>query len=122
MLNTIIIISNDLIFKTRIDSMLKSQNLEAIKYSDISSVDLDSYLESSLFIIVDLEIENIDLSLISKEKKTFGDNMFLVGYCSHVLTELMQKATNAGFDEVMPRPKFVKTLPDILNNFDKHHK
>ena len=117
----IIILSTDLIFKTKIDSILQSHNLNAIKYSDFNSIDFKS-LNTSLFIIVDLELDNLDFMLISKQKKILGEKMFLLGYCSHVLTELMQKAIDAGFDEVMPRSKFVKIFPDFLNNFDKHNK
>jgi hypothetical protein len=121
-LSTIIIVCSDLIFKTKIDSILQSKNLDSIKYTDFNSVDFESLSESPYLIIVDLEIENTDFSLILEKKKLFGKKINLLGYCSHVLTELIQKANAAGFDEVMPKSKFVKILPDILNNFDKHNK
>jgi len=121
-LSTVIVISNDLIFKTIIDSILLLQNLKAFKYSDFNSIDFESLSESSVLMIVDFEIGNIDFSFISEKKKLLGNKMYLLGYCSHVLTDLMKKANNAGFNEAMPRSKFVKTLPDFLNNFDKHNK
>jgi CheY-like chemotaxis protein len=40
----------------------------------------------------------------------------LVGFFSHVQTELQQRAAEAGFDRVMPRSAFFKHLPDILGN------
>ena len=118
----IIVISNDLIFKTKIDSILKSQYLSAVKYSDFNSIDFESLTESWLLILIDLEIVNINFSFIAEKKKLYNQKMYLLGYCSHVLTDLMQKAIDAGFDKVIPRSKFVKTLPDILNNFDKRCK
>jgi len=121
-LNKIIVVSDDLIFKTKIDSILKTQNLKVGNYTDFNSIDFESLSESSVLIIVDLEIENIDFSLISEKKNLFRKKMYLLGYCSHVLTDLMKKANDAGFDEVMPRSKFVKSLPKLLNNFDKHNK
>jgi len=119
---TVIVISNDLIFRTKIDSMLQFQNISVVKYTDFNSIDFESLTESTYLTIVDLEIGNIDFSLISEKKNLLGNKMYLMGYCSHISTELMNRANVAGFDEVMPRSKFVKTLPDFLNNFDKHNK
>ncbi|HEV2762293.1 MAG TPA: hypothetical protein VGV38_04795 [Pyrinomonadaceae bacterium] len=38
----------------------------------------------------------------------------LVGFFSHVHTELQRRALAAGFDKVLPRSAFTKNLPDIL--------
>ena len=38
----------------------------------------------------------------------------LVGFFSHVHTELQRRALEAGFDKVLPRSAFTKNLPDIL--------
>ena len=38
----------------------------------------------------------------------------LVGFFSHVHTELHRRALDAGFDKVLPRSAFTKNLPDIL--------
>jgi len=38
----------------------------------------------------------------------------LVGFFSHVQTELQRRALAAGFDKVLPRSAFTKNLPDIL--------
>ncbi|HEY0379451.1 MAG TPA: hypothetical protein VGC87_21215 [Pyrinomonadaceae bacterium] len=40
----------------------------------------------------------------------------LVGFFSHVETALQRRATQAGFDRVMPRSAFSKNLPAILQN------
>jgi len=121
-LNKIIFVSNDLIFKTKIDSILKTQNLKVGNYTDFNSIDFETFTEPSNLFIIDLEIGNIDFSFISEKKNVFNNKMYLLGYCSHVLTDLMNKAIDAGFDEVVPRSKFVKSLPKLLNNFDKHNK
>ncbi len=39
----------------------------------------------------------------------------LVGFFSHVETELQARAREAGFDAVMPRSLFSKRLPEILS-------
>ena len=38
----------------------------------------------------------------------------LVGFFSHVQTELRERALAAGFDRVLPRSAFVQQLPQIL--------
>jgi hypothetical protein len=38
----------------------------------------------------------------------------LLGFFSHVQTELQQRAKEAGFDRVMPRSAFSKNLAEIL--------
>jgi hypothetical protein len=38
----------------------------------------------------------------------------LLGFFSHVQTELMREATKAGYDQVLPRSAFSKDLSSIL--------
>lgn len=38
----------------------------------------------------------------------------VVGFFSHVQTELQQRANEAGIDRVLPRSAFTKRLPEIL--------
>jgi PleD family two-component response regulator len=40
----------------------------------------------------------------------------LVGFFSHVQTDLQRRATDAGFDRIMPRSTFTKHLAEILRN------
>lgn len=67
-------------------------------------------------IIVDLHSEKCDPFLIAEKVK--GNEKLtgvrLIGFFSHVHTELMKKAIDAGYDEVMPRSAFTKKLSQIL--------
>lgn len=38
----------------------------------------------------------------------------LIGFCSHVQTDLKQKALDAGCNTVMPRSVFFQRLPELL--------
>jgi CheY-like chemotaxis protein len=40
----------------------------------------------------------------------------LVGFFSHVQTELKQRAEQSGYDRVLPRSAFTKNLPEILES------
>ena len=69
-------------------------------------------------ILVDLHSEKCDPFLIIekvKEDKRLKD-IPLIGFFSHVHTELMKKAIEAGYDEVMPRSAFTKKLHLILQD------
>jgi PleD family two-component response regulator len=67
-------------------------------------------------VIVDLHSEKCDPFLIAekiKEDEHLRD-VSLIGFFSHVHTELMNRAIEAGYDEVLPRSAFTKRLNEIL--------
>ena len=67
-------------------------------------------------IIVDLQSTNIDPFAIAK--KIRDEEKFravsLLGFYSHVLTELQEQAREAGYDQILPRSAFANKLPQIL--------
>lgn len=63
-------------------------------------------------IIVDLHNQKIDATALAKELKS--DEVRLLGFFSHVQTELQKKALSAGFDQVIPRSVFARDLDKIL--------
>ncbi len=68
-------------------------------------------------IICDLHATRIDPIELAKQLK--ADERLraipLLGFFSHVQTELQRQAEEAGFDQVIPRSAFTKHLPDILS-------
>jgi CheY-like chemotaxis protein len=67
-------------------------------------------------IIVDLHAQKVDPFNLAEQLKR--DETLravpLLGFFSHVETELQRRAQQAGFDRVMPRSAFSKNLPEIL--------
>ena len=61
-------------------------------------------------VIVDLHNQKIDPIELAKELS----GIRLLGFFSHVQTELQRNAVAAGFDQVVPRSVFVRDLPDIV--------
>ena len=110
----IYVLTGDFIFKAKINTILNSLNLSAEIYNYFQELKLNLNDESQSLFIIDL-----DFSYLKDLKKTQADKLFLFGYCSHVKNDLMENALKSGFDKVNPRSKFVKILPDFLNNFDK---
>lgn len=68
-------------------------------------------------IIVDLHHQKIDAATLAKELKSDDElrSIQLLGFFSHVQTELQSNAMAAGFDQVIPRSVFARDLSKILS-------
>jgi CheY-like chemotaxis protein len=67
-------------------------------------------------IICDLHSQKVDPNELAKLLKADEQlrSIPLVGFFSHVQTELQREAEQAGFDQVLPRSAFTKHLSEIL--------
>jgi len=67
-------------------------------------------------IIVDLHNQKMDPTAIATELKSDDElrAVPLLGFFSHVQTELQKSALAAGFDQVVPKSVFARDLPKIL--------
>src|SRR5256712_11121270 len=82
---------------------------------------LDAVMEVALrdqpsLIICDLHSQKIDPIELAKQLKADERlrSIPLLGFFSHVQTGLQRQAEEAGFDRVIPRSAFTRTLPEIL--------
>ena len=64
-------------------------------------------------VIVDLNARSQPLAAV-RQLRSLQPRLRVIGFLSHVQTDLAQQAQAAGLDEVMPRSKFSINLPDIL--------
>ena len=67
-------------------------------------------------IVVDLHNQRIDPVALARELKADEElrSIKLLGFFSHVQTDLKNNALSAGFDEVIPRSVFARDLAEIL--------
>ena len=67
-------------------------------------------------IVVDLHNKKIDAGALARELKADQQlrGIRLLGFFSHVQTELQRNAIAAGFDQVIPRSVFARDLAKIL--------
>jgi len=114
--NKVIAIVDDLFFASKIRG-----TAEALKVSVSFPRTLDSLIESvgsepPRLIICDLNATRIDPIRLSKRLKADETlrSIPLLGFFSHVDTELQRHATEAGFDHVLPRSAFTSKLPQII--------
>ena len=68
-------------------------------------------------VVVDLHNTKVDPLTVSRELKSNEDlrDVKLLGFFSHVHTDLHENALAAGFDQVIPRSVFARDLGQILS-------
>jgi len=68
-------------------------------------------------IVVDLHNQKFDSNELAGELKSDEQlrDIRILGFFSHVQTELQRNALAAGFDQVIPRSVFARDLPKILS-------
>jgi DNA-binding NarL/FixJ family response regulator len=105
---------DDMFFASKIRETAKHLNVELRFARNPDALIEASRKETPDLIIVDLNSEKLDPIGLAKRLKDEGLSSTLMGFCSHVQTELIQQAEQAGYDRVLPRSAFTKQLPEIL--------
>src|SRR5262245_54449387 len=108
-----ILLSDDLIFASRITGTARARSLEMKTARTVEQVRQIVGAGPPACVIVDLHHPGLDLAALIREIKNGGPCM-IVGYGSHVAAELLQQARTAGCDLVLPRSKFVEELATSL--------
>jgi CheY-like chemotaxis protein len=112
----IIAVVDDMIFISKIRAAAETLNV-AIRFVRNSEALFAAVRESApALIIVDLHSQKVNPLAMAKTLKTDAalQNIPLLGFYSHVETELRQQAEAAGFDRLMPRSAFSANLAQIL--------
>lgn len=115
-MNTIIAVVDDLFFASKIRGTAEQIGTHVQFVRSIPAAIEKARDEAPALVIVDLNASCCDAIELARALK--GDEMLagvpLLGFFSHIQTELQQAAVAAGYDRVMPRSAFTKNLGDIL--------
>ncbi|HZZ80503.1 MAG TPA: hypothetical protein VFE62_18510 [Gemmataceae bacterium] len=105
---------DDLIFTSKVSGVARSHGV-ALR-STKSADDLLTFCEQSPpnCVIIDLNVPGLDIEFATQRLIRLQPRPLLVGYGSHVDTETLKRARQAGFDVVWPRSKFVEELETSL--------
>ena len=116
MSGVIIAIVDDMFFKSKIRAVAEAVGTEISFPRNKDALIQKAREAKPQLIIVDLHNEKIDPAVLATELK--GDyelhSIPLLGFFSHVQTELQKNAIAAGFDQVIPRSVFARDLQKIL--------
>ena len=112
----IIAVVDDMFFAAKIRAVAEAVGSE-ISFPRNSEALLQKAREAKpKLIIVDLHNEKIEPSSLANELKADEElrSIPLLGFFSHVQTELQRDAIAAGFDRVIPRSVFARDLSQLL--------
>ncbi|MCM3900418.1 MAG: hypothetical protein ND866_01815 [Pyrinomonadaceae bacterium] len=116
MTRTVIAAVDDMIFISKIRATSEQVGVD-VRFSRNADALLASVRENRAnLIIVDLHSQKIDPIALATALKSDPElqGIELLGFFSHVQTDLMREATEAGYDRVIPRSAFSKDLASIL--------
>ena len=107
---------DDIFFAAKIRATAESLGIAVAFPRDASAFEQAVRTDAPALVIVDLQASKHDpFALVGRLKSDERlSGVPVVGFFSHVETELQSRAEAAGFDQVMPRSLFTRRLPDIL--------
>jgi CheY-like chemotaxis protein len=116
MSQTVIAVVDDMFFASKIRAVAEAVGVE-ISFPRTKEALLQKAREARpRLIVVDLHNQKIEAATLASELKGDDDlrEIRLLGFFSHVQTELQTNALAAGFDQVIPRSVFARDLAQIL--------
>jgi len=121
MSGVIIAVVDDMFFAAKIRAVAEAVGAEISFPRSQEFLMEKAYEMKPQLILVDLHNQKLDPVVLAKDLKADEQlrEVPLVGFFSHVQTELQRKALAAGFDQVLPRSVFSRDLPNILTGFTR---
>ena len=113
----IVAVVDDLFFASKIRGTAEELGVAATFARNVDVLLQAARRDQPSLIICDLHSQRIDPMALARQLK--ADEQLraipLLGFFSHVQTELQRQAAAAGFDQVIPRSAFAKNLGEILS-------
>ena len=107
---------DDMLFAAKIRATAEQLDVE-VRFVRSADALLASARETKPdLIIIDLQSQKLDAIALATDLKSHAElrEIPLLGFYSHVLAELQRAATEAGFDNVVPRSVFSRDLARLL--------
>ena len=103
---------DDLFFQMKLAETAKLLGLEVKVAGNADSL-LQLLEPPPRLVIVDLNAKSSPLAAVER-LRTAQPGLRVIGFLSHVQTDLAERAKAVGFDQIMPRSQFSMNLPQIL--------
>ena len=117
MTRAVIAVVEDLFFASKIRGTAEHCSI-VVSFARTKEAVVEAALQKRpALIICDLHSQRIDPIELAGELKANEElrSIPLLGFFSHVQTDLQQRAQEAGFDQVVPRSAFTRNLTEILS-------
>jgi hypothetical protein len=115
---TVVVLADDLFWKTKIDHTLKSAQATGVFIDKSAQLAGKTDHGAVGLVIVDLALRDDPFAAVvalKKNAKTKG--IPVVGYYEHVRKDLLEKGQKAGCDQVVSRSAFSQHLGDIVMQY-----
>ena len=109
----VVALMDDLFFQMKLAETAKQLGVE-VKVAANGDALMNLMEGAPKLVIVDLNSRNQPLQAVEKLRQASKD-VRVVGFLSHVQTELAAQAQAAGCDEVLPRSSFTQNLAAMLS-------
>jgi CheY-like chemotaxis protein len=116
MTGNIIAVVDDLFFASKIRGTAEALGVAVRFARSVEAMIEAARLDRTSLVICDLHSQKVDPMALARALKADEQlrSIPLLGFFSHVQTELQRQAEAAGFDQVLPRSVFTKNLSQIL--------
>jgi DNA-binding NarL/FixJ family response regulator len=108
----VVALMDDLFFQMKLAETAKRLGVE-VKVAGTADALLPLLDSSARLVIIDLNAQSQPIQAVEQIRRA-KNGLRVIGFLSHVQTELAAQARAAGCDEVMPRSKFTQDLATIL--------
>ena len=117
MSHSVIAVVDDMFFASKIRATAEASGVE-ISFARSRDAVIDKVREiKPALVVIDLHNQKVDPVGLAADLKSDQQTaeVPLLGFFSHVQTDLQKNALAAGFDHVLPRSVFARDLPQILS-------
>jgi CheY-like chemotaxis protein len=108
----VLAVVDDLIFQTKIEGAAGGRGVE-VRFAKTMAQAREAGAEA-VVVVVDLNLSSADALEVVRGMRERHPAAPIIGYGSHVQTELLAQARAAGCSTVLPRSVFVRQLPGLL--------
>jgi len=109
----VVALIEDIFFQAKLRETARQLGVELRTCADVHAFEAEIAKGMPKLIVIDLNARGNPFGAIEIAKSDAPD-LPVIGFLSHVQTELAEKARAAGCTEVMPRSKFTRDLATIL--------
>ena len=115
-MSLVISVVDDMFFASKIRAVAEAVGAEISSPRTVEGIVSKARETKPRLILIDLHNQRIEPLTLAREFKSDDElrGIRLIGFFSHVETELQRNALAAGFDQVVPRSVFARDLPRIL--------